>query len=467
MAERLIVVSNRIPTDAEPAGGLVFALHETLKKTGGIWIGAHPNLSDTNTIGLQTLAEQDGYTRLSFSLTHNDHENFYLGFSNSVLWPMCHRRGDLVQLNREFEEGYARVNARLARQIKEILRPDDQIWVHDYHFFPLAAELRKLGHHGKIGFFLHIPFPALGDLSALPLRADLARWLAQYDLIGLQTRNDVARCLEMYRADKNAELMFDGTIKFGDRTAGLRSFPIGIDVDAFVKAASKPFDTAKLGVGLTHDLVIGVDRLDYSKGLPNRFRAFGHFLEARQDKSRRASLLQIAPPTREEVPAYRQIRLELEELTGRLNGENAELDWTPLRYIHRNIDRNLLAQLFRYARVGLVTPFADGMNLVAKEYIAAQDPEDPGVLILSRMAGAAEELTEALLVNPYDVEEMSDALAQALDMPLAQRKHRYAGCMERVRATDVSRWSESFLTALAARPPALVVPTAKISGAVG
>lgn len=174
MAESLIVVSNRIPTDAEPAGGLVFALHETLKKRGGIWIGAHPNLSDTNTVGLQTLAEQDEYTRLSFSLTHNDHENFYLGFSNSVLWPMCHRRGDLVQLNREFEEGYARVNARLARQMKEILRPDDQIWVHDYHFFPLAAELRKLGHHGRIGFFLHIPFPALGDLSALPLRADLA-----------------------------------------------------------------------------------------------------------------------------------------------------------------------------------------------------------------------------------------------------------------------------------------------------
>ncbi len=467
MADRLIVVSNRIPTDAEPSGGLVFALHEALRKKGGLWIGAHPELSDTNTTSLQTLAEQEGYTRLTFSLTHKDHENFYLGFSNSVLWPVCHRRGDLVQLNREFEEGYARVNARLARQIKEVLRPGDQIWVHDYHFFPLAAELRKLGHHGKIGFFLHIPFPALGDLSALPLRADLARWLAQYDLIGLQTRSDVARCLEMYRAENDAELMFDGTIKYNDRVVGLRSFPIGIDVNSFVKAASRPFDTAKLDAGLTDDLVIGVDRLDYSKGLPNRFRAFGHFLKSRQDKSRRPSLLQIAPPTREEVPAYRQIRLELEELTGRLNGENAELDWTPLRYIHRNIDRNLLAQLFRRARVGLVTPFADGMNLVAKEYIAAQDPEDPGVLILSRMAGAAEELTDAVQVNPYDVEEMSEALAQAFNMPLAQRKRRYAGCMERVKATDVSHWSEHFLTALAARPPAWISQTRKMPGAVG
>ncbi|ASM71318.1 MULTISPECIES: alpha,alpha-trehalose-phosphate synthase (UDP-forming) [Roseobacteraceae] len=448
MSGKLIVVSNRIPTAATPAGGLVYALHETLRKTGGIWVGSDPEFHASPSRSLTEIGDQSAYRRLAFGLTELDHQTFYLGFANSVLWPVCHRRGDLVRMSRRFEQGYRRVNKRLAQQIFEVAKVDDTIWVHDYHFFPLASELRKLGFEGKIGFFLHIPFPALGDLGALPLEASLARWLADYDLVGLQTRADVARCLEMFRSELGAELMNDGKIKYGDQTVGVRSFPIGIDVDTFVATAKRPMADAKLAADLSGDIVIGVDRLDYSKGLPNRFRAFGRYLETRTDKSRRASLLQIAPPTREEVTAYQDIRHELEELAGRLNGENAELDWTPLRYIHRNIDRNLLAKLYRIARVGLVTPFADGMNLVAKEYIAAQDPNDPGVLVLSRMAGAAEDMTQALLVNPYDIEEMSEALTQALNMPLQERQDRYEACMAQVKATDVGRWSENYLSAL-------------------
>lgn len=448
MSGKLIVVSNRIPTSDTPSGGLVFALHEMLQKIGGIWIGSDTEFRSQPSDTLQKIGDQSAYRRMAFQLSQEDYQTFYLGFANSVLWPVCHRRGDLVQMSRRYEEGYRRVNRRLAQQIMTVADEDDLIWVHDYHFFPLASELRELGFTGKLGFFLHIPFPALGDLGALPPSANLAEWLAAFDLVGLQTRSDVARCLEMFRSEYDAELMNDGKIKYGDHRLAVRSFPIGIDVTSFVETARKPAEHAKTAHSLSGELVIGVDRLDYSKGLPNRFRAFGRYLETRVDKSRRPSLLQIAPPTREEVSAYRDIRHELEELSGRVNGENADLDWTPVRYIHRNIDRDILAKLYRAARVGFVTPFADGMNLVAKEYIAAQDPEDPGVLVLSRMAGAAEEMTQALLVNPYDIEEMSEALAHAFDMPLEERKRRYMACMERVRATDVGHWSKTYLSAL-------------------
>jgi len=342
------------------------------------------------------------------------------------------------------------VNKRLARLIVDVVEPDDLIWIQDYHFFPLASELRKLGFTGRIGFFLHIPFPTLGDLGALPESANLADWLADYDLVGLQTRADVARCLEMFRSQNQAEVMLDGRIKYGAQVFSVRSFPIGIDVKAFARAASQTPTGADLGPDMRGEYILGVDRLDYSKGLPNRFRAFAQYLEKRPDKDRRVSLLQIAPPTREEVMAYKQIRSELEELAGRLNGTHAELDWTPLRYIHRNINRDLLARLYRGARVGMVTPLADGMNLVAKEYVAAQDPDDPGVLVLSHLAGAAEDLTEALLVNPYDIEGMSDALSQALDMPLEERKRRYTACMDQVEKTDVNVWCNSFISALEA-----------------
>ncbi|MFD2739493.1 trehalose-6-phosphate synthase [Sulfitobacter aestuarii] len=451
MAGRLILVSNRMPTEAQTSGGLVVALQGALHDGNGLWIGAHPDFAEKPSeqlIDMDKGREGMRYARLAFQLSRQEHEDYYLGFANSVLWPLCHRRGDLVSLEREFETAYLEVNARLARQIAELARPDDMIWIHDYHFFPLAEKLRALGVTAKIGFFLHIPFPALGDLGALPQRIDFPGWLSAFDLVGLQTRADVARCLEMFRAEPDAELMLNGRVKYLDRAVALRSFPIGIEVEAFVEAAGGDDLRNVLGTDMPGDILIGVDRLDYSKGLPNRFRAFGRYLERRRQTCRRVSLLQIAPPTREEVPAYRQIRLELEELAGRLNGQHAELDWTPLRYIHRAIDRNLLAQLYRRARAGLVTPFADGMNLVAKEYIAAQDPEDPGVLILSRMAGAAEDMEEALLVNPYDIEEISEAIRTALNMPLPERQRRYEACMHTVRETDVTRWSADFLATL-------------------
>lgn len=454
MSGRLVVVSNRIPTGATPSGGLVVALHDALTQRGGLWIGAHPDPADDAEPGLFEVGN-GAYTRMAFRLSEREHRDYYLGFSNSVLWPICHRRGDLVELDRHYEESYLALNRRLARMIFEVIAEDDLLWIHDYHLLPLALELRRLGVANRIGFFLHIPFPALGDLAVLPTPDDFAAWLAAYNLVGLQTRSDTARCLEMFRADPRAEFLPDGTVKFRDSVVSVRSYPIGIDVDSF-RADALSVEDNPFGTETPREYIIGVDRLDYSKGIPNRFRAFGQYLE-RHAGARRPCLVQIAPPSRNEVEAYRQITSELEEIAGRLNGAYAELDWTPIRYIHRSVDRTRLARLFRGARGCLVTSFADGMNLVAKEFVAAQDPEDPGVLILSRLAGVAEDLKDAVLVNPYDVEDIADAIDRALNMPLAERRRRHAACLRAVEATDIARWSESFLDTLETCAPTLGV----------
>ncbi|ETW12696.1 alpha,alpha-trehalose-phosphate synthase [Roseivivax marinus] len=455
MSGKLVVVSNRIPTGAPSSGGLVVALHDALTRSGGVWVGAHPDQDAGDPESLTEIASGD-YDRLAFHLSEDDYENYYLGFANSVLWPLCHGRVDLVEISRAYEAAYLGVNARVARLLAPRIGPDDMVWIHDYHFLPLAVELRRLGVTARIGFFLHIPFPPLSALSTLPTPGDFAAWLSAFDLVGLQTRRDTAACLEMFRADPRAEFMTDGTVKFHDRTVSVRSFPIGIDADSFAEAARAPDPEAELGVDTGADLVIGVDRLDYSKGLPNRFRAFGAFLDGRAGSDApRASLLQIAPPTRERVAAYRAIRTELEEISGRLNGAHSELDWTPIRYIHRGVERSTLARLYRRARACLVTSLADGMNLVAKEYVAAQDPENPGVLILSRFAGAAEDMTEALLVNPYDIDEMAAAIETALTMPIEERRRRHAHSLRVVRDTHVTRWAQSVLGCLATCPPTL------------
>ncbi len=454
MAGRLIVVSNRIPEGSRSAGGLVVALQDAILEKNGTWIGAHPEPGEPGT-AFEEL-EGTAYRRLAFRLTAEEVANYYLGFANSVLWPIFHWRADLVALRPEYERDYLAVNRRLAGMIASVIRPDDILWIHDYHFLPLASELRRLGVSNRIGFFLHIPFPSLADLSVLPRPESFARWLADFNLVGLQTCADVARCLEMFRADPRAEFLPDGTIKFGMNVFSVGSFPIGIDVDAFVecarRAAPSPFGREE-----PSEYIIGVDRLDYSKGIPNRFRAFGEYLE-RQSHRRRPCLVQIAPPTRERVKAYQDITRELEETAGSLNGRFAALDWTPVRYIHRPVAREQLATLHRGARAALVTSLADGMNLVAKEFVAAQDPEDPGVLILSKFAGAAEQMTEALLVNPHDTGNMADAIERALEMPGSERRRRHAACMEVVRSTDVSLWSSQYIRALERCLPTMRFP---------
>ncbi len=450
---RLIVVSNRVadPAQGARAGGLAVGVLEALRESGGLWFGwdgatvAEGQPTEIN------IARHESITTATMSLSEKDYQDYYHGFSNSVLWPVFHNRLDLAAINSEAADGYRRVNEGFARALSTLIEPGDLIWVHDYHLIPMAAELRRLGCRNRIGFFLHIPFPAPDVFVAAPEHEWLMRCLLDYDLVGLQTRSDVGN-FERSLHELEAKVRQEG--RDWPSFPGLVSaFPIGIDVEAFAAMANTEEAQARIrqlnrqASARIH--VIGVDRLDYSKGLPERLRSFRRLLELYPENQKVATLMQIAPPTREDVDAYADIRHELEALSGAINGEFGDFDWTPVRYIHRVVPRETLAALFRGSHVGLVTPLRDGMNIVAKEYVAAQDEKDPGVLVLSRFAGAAEDLVEALIVNPYDPDEVAHAMQHAITMPLTERRERHGALLQRVRDRDVRHWRESFLAALA------------------
>ncbi len=438
-----------MPKGDVPAGGLVFALHEALEVSGGTWIGAaDPSIAIDDTL---IPIGSGAYDKMTFSLTPAEHRGFYFGYSNSVLWPIFHHRSDLLKVRNTDFRAYAAVNARVARAIAAIIEPDDMIWIHDYHFLMVASELRKLGIGNRIGLFLHIPFPNATDVMALPEGNLLPEWLAAHDVVGVQTTRDVVAALEVMRQDRRSQMLNDGSWVRDGRVFTIRNFAIGIDATGFAEtaAASPP---PELLLDPRAPLLIGVDRLDYSKGLVHRFEAFGEYLARRPDPSMRPTFLQIAPVSREDVSAYQDIREDLERTSGSINGAHADLDWTPIRYVRRHIDRDVIASLYRRADVALVTPLADGMNLVAKEFVAAQDPDDPGVLILSRFAGASEQMKAALLVNPFDTGTFAAAIETALTMPLAERRQRHAKLRRTVFEKDVAWWTRSFLSRLSGAP---------------
>ncbi len=452
---RLVVVSNRVAylEKKNQSGGLAVALGDALRETGGIWFGWDGTVVDEDAPRDANVTQQGKVTIATIPLTQRDYDEYYVGFANQVLWPVCHYRLDLVAFETAYFDGYRRVNARLADALAPLLRPDDIIWVHDYHLISLASELRSRGMGQRIGFFLHIPFPPPGVLLAVPVHQWLIKSLFAYDVIGFQTNIDVLNFQRVVAENIGGKVLSDGRVMAYGRTVIARAFPIGIDVDSFVamahtSAAEEAIERLNRR-HLARSHIVGVDRLDYTKGLPERMKAFRRLLELYPDKHKTVTLMQIAPPTREDVAAYTDIREELEQLSGSINGEYGDFDWTPVRYIHRNVSRERLAALFRGSEVGLVTPLRDGMNLVAKEYIAAQDENDPGVLVLSRFAGAAEDLEEALIVNPYDIDDIAHALEQALTMPLDERCARHKALFRRVRERDAANWRETFLAALA------------------
>ena len=449
---RLVVVSNRV-ADIEKAqsGGLAVAVGDALKASGGLWFGWDGQITEEGE-RLEVATRQVGDVTLATApLTPRDYDEYYLGFSNKVLWPICHYRLDLAEFEAAFADGYRRVNQRMADQLVGLLRPDDTVWIHDYHLFPLAAELRARGQGQRIGFFLHIPFPPPDVLTALTDHEWLVRSMFSYDVVGFQTSVDVANFQRYVTDQADGSVAGDAVSAYG-REITARAFPIGIDVDAFIEMATTPTAAALIEQlhrrTLARAHIIGVERLDYTKGLPERFKAFRLLLEKYPENRKAVTLMQIAPPTREQVTAYADIREELERLSGAINGEYGDFDWTPVRYVHRTVARDNLAGLFRGSEVGLVTPLRDGMNLVAKEYVAAQDPEDPGVLVLSQFAGAAEELEEALIVNPYGLEDVAEALQTALTMRLEERIERHQALLKRIRKHDVVNWRRSFLQAL-------------------
>jgi trehalose 6-phosphate synthase len=456
--QRLVVVSNRVPVPKDgstKAGGLTVALEGALRQSGGLWFGWSGETVDEPP-GEVKIVQSGNITFAVLDLTKQDYDEYYAGFANRALWPVCHFRLDLVQIDQHELNGYLRVNHAFAASLAPMLRPEDVIWVHDYHFIPLAAELRKLGCKNRIGFFLHIPWPPPDVASALPAYEHLLRCFGAYDLVGFHTPQDAENFQQCLARENVGSPVGPGEHQIDSRRIRVGAFPVGIDTDAFARMAATAESNSLVRRTLTslgeRDLIIGVDRLDYSKGLKQRIEAFSCFIKSNPEFRNRVTYIQITPKSRSDVPEYQQMQREIAEQAGSTNGSLGEVDWTPVRYVNRTVGHSALAGLYRMSRIGLVTPLRDGMNLVAKEFVAAQRPDNPGALILSRFAGAAHELDCAILVNPYDTEACGAAIARALQMPVEERRERWSTMMGRLRYNTVQAWCQDFLASLRGAP---------------
>jgi trehalose 6-phosphate synthase len=392
-------------------------------------------------------------------LAKRDLDEYYAGFANRALWPICHYRLDLAQFDRRHAAAYFRVNEFFARKLARLLRGDDVVWVHDYHFIPLAVTLRQMGFANRIGFFLHIPWPPSDVASALPVYETLLRSLTAYDVVGFHTEQDVENFVGCLVREGIGRPLGDGWYEALGRVFQVGAFPVSIDTEGFRHTAAAADRAAvvrrtKESLG-ARKLLIGVDRLDYSKGIRQRIEAFCAFVNAHPEARNRVTYLQITPKSRSDVPEYKTMQREIAEQIGATNGAFGDLDWTPIRYVNKAVAHSALAGLYRLARVGLVTPLRDGMNLVAKEFVAAQTEEDPGVLVLSRFAGACHELEGAVLVNPYDIEGTAAAIARALEMPVEERRERWRPMIKHLERFTAEHWCGMFLAALSQERPAM------------
>lgn len=456
MAEaRLIAVSNRVAMPRKhgaAAGGLTVGIMGALEKQGGLWFGWNGKLTDGQTSNPE-IVSQGNIDFATVSLNEQDYEQYYNGYSNRVLWPVCHYMLGFIQYSNADFDGYRRVNAEFAKKLTPLIKPNDVIWVHDFHLIPLASELRQAGISNPIGFFLHVPFPSYEAFRAVPGHVYLLRSMCAYDVIGFHTPGDLAAFETCIREPiVGAQFGEKNVVDVSGGSFVADVFPIGVDTDEIRQLAedaqdSNPVQNLVRSLG-KRQLLIGVDRLDYSKGLTQRFQAYERLLEKYPNAQNTTVMMQVAPPTRTGVRTYDDIRTELEQTAGHINGRFAQTDWVPIRYLNKGIARKPLMGMFRIATTGLVTPVRDGMNLVAKEFTAAQDPHDPGICVLSSLAGAACELKEAIIVNPYDREEVADGIALALNLPLKVRQERHAAMMETLKKNDISAWRTRFVDAL-------------------
>jgi trehalose 6-phosphate synthase len=451
----IIVVSNRVAkveADEPVAGGLASALLPIVKHSGAIWVGSSGRLRDASRRDSFAEIEALGTGALAtVDLPEAHYRGYYEGFANSGLWPALHSRTDLIHVTADDYRSYREVNAFMARALLRFRRTDATFWIQDYHFLTLGAELRRLGSEQPIGFFLHTPWPPRVIMQSVPHHRELVLAMLAYDLIGFQTREDQQNFKDYVKQELGLATAGDLT-RSGFGESQLATFPIGIDVEDFAgraaRAANRP-DVARLRASLHNaKLVLGVDRLDYSKGIANRIRAFDRLLIAEPELKRQVALLQIAVPTRDRIEAYRTLKTELATLVGEVDGRHAEADWTPIRYVNKGYAQSTLAGFYRMAHIGLVTPLHDGMNLVAKEYVAAQNPADPGVLVLSEFAGAAKELDAALLVNPHDIDGMARAISTGLVMPIEERRERWHAMIAKLKAHSIQFWFADFVHAL-------------------
>src|SRR5216684_2794568 len=456
LVSRLIVVSNRVsvpdPEGPRQAGGLAVAVNAALKRRDGVWFGWSGKIAENGDPPEPRILQQRRRTVITLDLSAVDFQEYYNGFANRVLWPILHYRVDLAEFTSLELGGYLRVNALFADALSGFIRSDDVIWVHDYHLMPLAKELRSRGHDNPIGFFLHIPVPPPDILLALPQHAETVGALCHYDLVGLQTEQDADNLGRYFYLQGGAPSRNHASYAFNGRRVQVGAFPVQIGTRVYARAARRAARSpaaAELNDSLNgRRLILGVDRLDYSKGITQRIQAVGHLLATYPEWHGKITYLQVTPKSRTTVPEYEDMDREVSTLVGQVNGLYGEASWTPIRYVNRSYTRTALAAFYREAAVGLVTPLRDGMNLVAKEYVAAQDPEDPGVLVLSQFAGAAAELDGALIVNPHETEAMGQAIRTALDMPLAERRERHQRMFAHLAVNDVDRWAERFLSAL-------------------
>lgn len=465
---RLIVVSNRLPFVLKKSeqgewnitpgsGGLVTALVPVLKNRGGMWIGwpgTTEHVENLNDI-LDGAIGDAGYDLKPVLLDKKEQELFYYGYSNEVLWPLFHDLQSHCNFDPTYWNAYLNVNDHYAQVIIDNCNHDDFVWVHDYHLLKVAKCLRDRGFQGNIGFFLHIPFPSLDIFLKLPNRVNLLAGMLQYDLIGFQTQRDRRNFIQcVRRIVKDTSVRSTGSLHIitnDNHTTNVGVFPIGIDFDEFANLAHSE-EVSQRAWYVHEDLpnrkiILGVDRLDYTKGIPSRFEALRKALLSHPELEGKISFIQVVVPSREEIPKYAALRTEIERLVGEINGQFTRSGWVPIHYIHRSLGRHELAAYYRTAEIALITPFKDGMNLVAKEFCASSIEED-SVLILSEFAGSAMQLARgAIMVNPYDVEEVGDAIYRAYTMPYEERRDRMRKMRRNVRVYDIFWWVDSFIAA--------------------
>ncbi|HET9642391.1 MAG TPA: trehalose-6-phosphate synthase [Burkholderiaceae bacterium] len=449
------------------AGGLAVALGDMMHGREGLWLGWSGEEVPEGSRKITT-APFGRTTLVKVDFTEKERKHYYTGFSNSVLWPVFHEEIQFADLaNPEYFPAYEHVNKLLAAELVRHLQDDDMLWIHDYHLIPLAKELRALGCSQRIGFFNHIPLPPPDVVRTIPRHRQLMESLFSYDLIGMQTARNVKN-LHRYieEEDEGIGQTGEGTLIAGfGKASSATHFPIGIDVASFRALVPSERSEAFLNLmreeaGRQRILMVGVDRLDYSKGVPERLAALRQFLRDHLEMHGRVTFVQVSAPSRPKVAAYVELSLKTKHLVDEINREFETETWKPVIYINEPVERAALPEAFRLSRVGVVTPIADGMNLVAKEYVAAQSPEDPGVLVLSTAAGAAAQMQASLLVNVQNRDEIVAAYESALDMPLQERQERHAHLMSNVQTEDFGWWQRSYLAALDEVPRCSEVPVA-------
>ncbi|ATQ83091.1 trehalose-6-phosphate synthase [Moraxella osloensis] len=462
---KLIVLSNRVnlPNKQSPkavAGGLAVALQEALAKDGGIWVGWNgqvvTNISDMpDTVNQFATEQHDKVTYVTTAFSPMQYEKYYCGYANNRLWAGMHDRTDLIVSSSEDFSVYQAVNRMFAKQLQQIAQPDDMIWIQDYHFFAIARHCRDLGMKQRIGFFLHIPFPQLWVWDFLTYGQTLINQLLDYDVVGLQTQQDAQNCVAVIEKLLPHAIQITQTnartlIAHGNHITLIQAYPIGINPVYIHKLASQPLSDQAVLKNLTSTIttILAVERLDYTKGIPERLQAFAAFLQRYPQYLERIQLYQIACPSRLDIQTYQQLRQQVHTLVEQINSQFATASWQPIIYQEDPVSHDNLMPLFRQCQICWVNSLKDGMNLVAKEYIAAQDEQNAGILILSKNAGAAHQLQQAILVDPNSNDSMIEGLYQALTMTKQQREQRHQSLLKSIYETDIDTWRAHFLADL-------------------